>query len=246
MTLFDTPVQRTPGSKALVWKMTEGIGEGWAGIFAKIGDDMFYNIAQQLIEKSEQETICPASIDVFRAFKECKYSRLKVVWVLQDPYHQVIHGTRVADGIAMSCKNTGLLQPSLKLVYDEIGKTVNHERRFEQRHQRQPDLAFWANQGVLMLNTALTVGQGKPGSHTDIWKPFTTRLIRILGEDTSTIWIFSGAHAKGFSKLVKNGTKYFTLHPAAAAYRGGHWDSDDLFNNVNLLLNSRGQDKIMW
>lgn len=240
MTLFDTVTEkRSPNIEGLMKKMTEGIGEGWTEML-KGADGILYDIARQLYERIPTEVICPESIRVFRAFKECKFSNLRVVWVLQDPYHQVINGsTRVADGIAMSCSNTGNLQPTLRLVYDEIGRTTGDT-------DRNPDLRKWANQGILMLNTALTVAQAKPGSHTDIWRPFTQYLLRRLGDHKDLIWIFSGANAKSYANLVKQGTKYYTVHPAAAAYTGGHWRSEDLFNNVNYSLVTRGQDKIVW
>lgn len=240
MTLFDQPVKERNAVVAdLQRRMMEGIGDGWTDVL-KGADDILYNICHQLIQTSDGRTVCPASQDVFNAFKECKYSKIKVVFVLQDPYHQVINGGRVADGLAMSCSRTGILQPSLKLVYDEIDRTVGIDHR-------NPDLRHWANQGVLLMNTALTVRQGMPGSHTEMWRPFTQYFLRELsGRLPKMIYVFFGSSAKSFSTSVSAGTKYHLVHPAAAAYRGGQWDSDDVFNNINYVLGSRGVDQIIW
>ncbi len=247
MTLFDQPVkERNAVVQDLQRRMTEGIGDGWTDVL-KNADDILYSICDQLI-RSHNSTICPSSNEVFQAFRECKFSKLRVVFVLQDPYHQVvdyhdekgINQMRVADGLAMSCSHTNKLQPSLKLVYDEIERTVGHT-------DKRTDLRCWANQGVLLMNTALTVGRGVPGSHAEVWRGFTQYLLSELSKRLpKMIYVFFGSSAKSFSTFVSAGTKYHLVHPAAAAYRGGQWNSDDVFNNINYLLQSRKQDKIVW
>lgn len=246
MTLFDAPIKgRDKAVEAWLCRMTECIGEGWEDIF-KGADDILYGITEKLVA-IKGTTICPGHHDVFRAFTECKYSQLNVVFLLQDPYHQVINKMRVADGIAMSCRNTGILQPSLKLVYEEIERTVGVDSRIASRHHRSPDLVCWANQGILMLNTALTVTQGIPGSHADIWRDFTKYLLSTLSaRNPSLIWVLMGTEAKSFSPYITQGTKLYTSHPASAAYRGGRWDSGDVFNNINTILKGRGQQEIKW
>lgn len=238
MTLFDTDKARDTKVEALQRRMMEGIGDGWTDVLRN-ADDILYGISEQLLTK--KEVICPASGDVFNAFRECKFSNLKVVFVLQDPYHQVWPGgTRVADGLAMSCSKTGMIQPSLKLVYDEIERTVGYT-------ERNPDLRPWAHQGILLMNTALTVAQGRPDSHTELWLPFTQYILREMSRRfNNMLYVFFGAKAKSFSNFVTNGTKYTTIHPAAAAYRGGHWDSDGLFNNINKELHRKGLEEIRW
>lgn len=243
MTLFDELIPTADSfTKAIYDRMVGGIGEGWSAMFKGEGEKILMNICHQLGKRGvvDKEVICPTSTDVLRAFRECKYSNLKIVFILQDPYHQVINGQKIADGIAMSCSYTHVLQPSLRLVYDEIERTVGHVNR-------NPDLKCWANQGVLMLNTALTVKHASPGSHVEIWRPFTQYLLKELSNKTSqTIYVFCGANAKSFSHLVTRGVKYYTVHPAAAAYRGGMWDSEDLFNNINYVLKNRGLEQIKW
>lgn len=237
MTLFDEPVkERNAVAQLLQDRMLKGIGDGWSDVLSG-ADDILHGICTKLLQ--ERGVVCPAGGEVFNAFRECKYSVVKVVWVLQDPYHQVFGNTRVADGIAMSCSHTGILQPSLKLVYDEIERTVGST-------SRDPDLRCWANQGVLLMNTALTVRQAAPGSHTEIWRPFTQYLLRELGRRSSQlIYIFAGANARSFSTFA-TGTKFMVTHPASAAYRGGRWDCDDVFNSVNEQLVLRKHNKIEW
>lgn len=248
MTLFDQVVrEKHPAVQALADKMIQDVSEGWKDIFRGC-KDILYNIADELYRKIGSETVCPASGDVFNAFKYCKYNDLKVVWVLQDPYHQVVGLRRVADGIAMSCSNTGKLQPSLSLVYEEIERTVHvNDRNSDPYIGRNPDLRPWAHQGILMMNTALTVQQGNPGSHTQIWRPFTQYLLKELSlRSKNIIYIFAGANAKSFRTFVRGNTEFALTHPASAAYKGGRWDCDDVFNNVNKMLEFKGLTKIKW
>src|SRR6476620_904759 len=114
--------------------------------------------------------ICPDSGDTFRAFKECPFESLKVTMLLQDPYPWIKKGLKVADGIAMSCKYTGECQPSLQNFYEGIEGDI---AGLELGMYRNPDLTYLANQGVLFLNTALTVRYNDSGSHSGLWDKFT-------------------------------------------------------------------------
>ena len=119
--------------------------------------------------REDGKRFTPPLKQVFRAFEECPYDDLKVIFIGQDPYPQL----GVADGISFSCGNTNKVQPSLRYIFEEIERTVYQEFPSYQ----DPDLTRWSKQGILMLNTALTVEVGKIGSHYDIWKPFTAYLL---------------------------------------------------------------------
>ena len=183
--------------------------------------------------------ILPGSGTMFRCFKESPLSKTKVVFIAQDPYYQ----PGVADGLAFSCGKTRREQASLKLMFDELKRT------YDSNYQRDPDLIRWANQGVLLLNTALTVEADKPDSHTELWAPFIRMVIpRICEAIPDVIFVFVGGRAKAYQNFAKGPriTKYGVIHPAAAAHRGGQWDCDDVFNNINKTLAHLGKGEISW
>lgn len=99
-----------------------------------------------------------------------------------------------------------------------------------------------------MLNTALTTQAGKIGTHVDLWKPFIAFLLDMLAHyNSGIIYVFMGAKAKEWAKMVPaNNYKMFTIHPAAAAYRGGQWDSGNVFNQINKILKENHNTEITW
>jgi uracil-DNA glycosylase len=200
----------------------------------------FYSILEHLaMESKDGRRFTPVLKQLFRAFEECPYNELKVVIVGQDPYPQA----GVADGISFSCSNDGKVQKSLNYIFKEIENTV-----YPDGYTWDPDLKRWSNQGVLMLNTALTCEVGNIGAHVKLWKPFTLNLLDYLATyNTGLLYVFMGNKAKEFAKLIpQNNYKFFTMHPASAAYRGGKWDSGDLFNSVNKVLKENYNTQIKW
>jgi uracil-DNA glycosylase len=155
----------------------------------------------------------------------------------------------VADGIAFSCSHSedGKVQPSLKAIFKEVQETV-YAKSGEDWYSWDPDLTRWANQGILMLNTALTTEPGKIGVHYDLWKPFTEYLFNKLAEiNNGLIYVFMGNAAKGWAKgIPESNYQLFCYHPASACYSGGEWDSNDLFNRVNEILEGNNNKKIVW
>ena len=174
----------------------------------------------------------PRFKDVFNAFYECPYDDVKVVIVGQDPYPQL--GS--ADGLAFSCSKKGKAEKSLqyilKALEDEDGDV---------------DLKRWANQGVLLINTAFTVEINKIGSHYHIWKPFTEYLFENLNRHKkNTVFILMGKKAEEWQTLLPNCKILKCPHPASAAYRGGVWDSKNVFNDANSILENQGKTMINW
>lgn len=177
---------------------------------------------------------------VFRAFTECPYKDLKVVIVGQDPYPQI--GS--ADGIAFSCSRKDKVEKSLKYILTEVEATV-----YPDGMEWDQDLVRWSNQGVLMLNTALTCRIGKIGSHFDIWEPFMQYLFDTLDKHNSgTLYAFLGNEARKWSKNISaNNYRFFAPHPASAVYqKQSRWNSGNLFNNINAKLEDLyGADEII-
>lgn len=193
---------------------------------------------------NDDKRFTPPLKDVFRAFTECPLDKLRVVVVGQDPYPQL----GVADGIAFSCSKKDKKEASLRYIHKAIAKTVyNDEVDF---NSLSNDLSTWSNQGILMLNTALTCEVKKIGTHIDIWSPFIAYLFDMLNSrDQELIFVFLGKKAQGYEDLVDD-IRHFILkasHPASAAYnKQKEWDCSDVFNKVNGILESREWPKIVW
>jgi uracil-DNA glycosylase len=199
-------------------------------------------IIQKLIEdKEEGKRFVPALKDVFNAFEYCPYDKTRIIMIGQDPYPYI----GVPDGLAYSCSMTGKPQPSLQYMFKEIKKTVSND------YDGNPDLKRWADQGILLLNSALTVNERKPGSHYLLWRPFIVYLIDTIVFNMDmydTIFVFMGNKAKEYYDTVPdNFFKISCTHPASAAHAElENWDSGDLFNKINNRLKSLNKDTIVW
>ena len=216
---------------------------GWSAIlkpFIFSGD--FDNILIELVRLSnEGKRFTPPLKQVFRAFEECPYDELKVVIVGQDPYPRI----DVADGIAFSCGNTKELQPSLSYMLEEVNRTVykGHPGSLD------PDLTRWSNQGLLMLNTALTTTVGKIGEHYVIWKPLLAYLFDHLNcKQTGLVYIYMGKQAQEWADEINdNNYKFMVSHPASAAYaKQSRWDSDNVFVKTKEILERQFNFSIDW
>jgi uracil-DNA glycosylase len=192
--------------------------------------------------KNNDKIIYPLQENVFKAFKECPYDKLSVVILLQDPYHD---GS--ATGIAMGNETQSRISPSLRIVWNTILRTV-YKGGSTLDHEFDSTLISWANQGILLLNTALTVEQSKPLSHQKLWSYFTERvLIKLSSTNSGLIYCLWGKHAQSFSMYI-NGVSNTILtceHPVASAYKGVPWDCDN-FNTINALLKSSNNLTINW
>lgn len=207
-------------------KMFDKLGpSGWDRVFKSfIFSSEFDDILTKLYTLSQEDKrFTPPLKHVFRAFEECPLDKLQVVIVGQDPYPQL----GVADGIAFSCSNSEKEQPSLRFILDEVQKLYPF-------YDRPLDLSRWSKQGVLMLNTALTVEVNKIGSHYDIWKPFTAYLLDWLNSNKSNlVYLYMGKKAEEWSDLTDDSNiKFFVKHPASAAYNGSKWDSNGVFMKI--------------
>jgi uracil-DNA glycosylase len=113
---------------------------------------------------------------------------------------------------------------------------------------RNPDLRYLANQGVLLLNSAFTVEVNKPGTHYDIWKPFMNIVIDTINYNKSDIvFILLGKVAQQFEDMISD--KHLVLkasHPASAGYNKGVWNCDDVFNRANNYLKEKDKTTIQW
>ena len=210
--------------------------EGWKIVQDYIQSAAFDSVMLSLISQVENNNrFTPKFKDIFNAFIHCPYNKLKVVFVGQDPYPQL----DVADGISFSCSKTMKEQPSLRYIFDELEIQYPNSNR-------NPDLKRWSKQGVLMLNTALTVAIGKIGSHYDIWKPFASYLFNELNKRDDLVFVCLGKKAEQWENYMNNNHVIKVAHPASAAYKGGKWNSQNLFTEVNNYLDSIDKPLIVW
>ena len=207
---------------------------GWDRMLSPYVNGLSFDYIMNKLRDSVEQGLrfTPKFKDVFNGFYECPYDDLKVVIVGQDPYPQL----GVADGIAFSCSIKGKAEKSLqyilKALEDEDGSV---------------DLRRWSNQGVLLINTAFTCEVNKIGSHYGIWKSFTEHVFENINRhNPDTVFILMGKKAEAWQTLLPNCKIIKCSHPASAAYRGGEWDCNDVFNKTNTMLIKQDKTCINW
>lgn len=184
--------------------------------------------------------IYPPQINVFEAFKACPYEKLAVVILVQDPYHDG-SATGLATANSLEQKT---LSSSLRIIKDTVSRTIYKGDKFD----FDPTLLKWAKQGVLMLNTALTVESGHPLSHTNLWRQFTLLLLSRLSEyQSGLIYCLWGKNASLYLPLINQDSNLIlqATHPVYASYRGMTWDCDH-FIKINNHLKKINNYTITW
>lgn len=189
---------------------------------------------------SQNSTIYPPKELIFNAFNLCKPSNLKVIIIGQDPYHNAGE----AMGLAFSVPNNIKTPPSLKNIFKELFDDLDCDIFTS----RSSNLTSWANQGVLLLNTALTVEQNRPASHSKIgWQIFTAGVIRTINAKFDhCVFMLWGNHAKNLAPLIdpKHHMILKAAHPSPLA-RGAFFGSRH-FSQCNAYLLAHGKSQINW
>jgi len=190
-------------------------------------------------EKSKNKIIHPAEKDIFSALLYTPFEQVKVVLLGQDPYH----GFGQAHGLCFSVQDGVKIPPSLRNIYKELHQDIGKEI------PTNGNLTHWAKQGILMLNTTLTVEENKPMSHANMgWEKFTNAIIRKISEQKKGIlFLLWGKHAQSKIPLIDT-TKYIILqaaHPSPlSAYQG--FFGCKHFSKTNRYLQQQGQDPIVF
>lgn len=200
-------------------------------------------ILSKLELEYKTKLICPMQRDVFKAFKLCSYDELKVVMVGQDPYPQKGVATGILFGNKKETRNENL-SPSLQV----IRKTIIDLENSDNCITFDPTLENWAKQGILMLNSALTVEMNKVGSHTMLWRPFISDLLQKLSNSrTGIIYVLFGRQAQTFKPYINKqfNTVLEEKHPAYFA-RTGEKMPDTIFKEVNELIRNKYKIPIIW
>lgn len=201
--------------------------------------DYYQRMRRFLIEEYRTKTIYPDMYDIFNALHLTPYKDVKVVILGQDPYH----GPNQAHGLSFSVKPGVKIPPSLKNIYkelqDDLGCYIpNHG-----------SLTKWAKEGVLLLNTSLTVRARQPNSHSNIgWEIFTDHIIELLNERKDPIvFILWGNNAIRKKALITNPWHYIITspHPSPFSANRGFFGSKP-FSKTNKFLESIGKKPIDW
>ena len=190
-------------------------------------------------EKKNGKQIFPATKDYFRAMDLTPFKNVKVVILGQDPYH----GVGQAHGLSFSVKKNITIPPSLKNIYKELHSDLGI------LPAKHGFLEAWAKQGVLLLNSVLTVERGKAGSHQGVgWEQFTDKIIQYLdAEKNNVVFILWGSYAQKKGSII-NRKKHFVIsssHPSPlSAYR--NFFGNRPFSKVNKFLQKKGEKAINW
>ena len=200
----------------------------------------FQELLHRVARAREQTTVYPPAADVFNALKLTAPEQVKVVILGQDPYH----GPGQAHGLSFSVPDGVKLPPSLRNILKAI--QVDYP---EQPQPANGDLTRWAKQGVLLLNTVLTVQAGNAHSHANWgWETFTDRVIeRLAAEQQGIVFLLWGAHAQKKARLI-DGDRHCvlkTVHPSPLSAHRGFFDAHH-FRKANDYLVSIGREPIRW
>ena len=216
------------------------ISNDWEPILNhEFNQEYMKELFKQLHKEYDSEVVYPPKNEVFRAFQLTPYSETKVVILGQDPYH----GPHQANGLSFSVEEGTKFPPSLRNIFNELVEDIKCE------YPSSGDLSSWAKQGVLLLNTTLTVKESQPMSHTGMgWERFTDVVLsEINKKSTPVVFILWGKHAQSKKKLIDQ-SKHFVIesaHPSPLSARRGFVGSHP-FSKTNTFLISKGLTPINW
>jgi len=216
------------------------IGNDWDGLLKDyFASEQYQTLRQFLAQEYRTHTVYPNMYDIFNALKYTAYRDVKVVILGQDPYH----GPGQAHGLCFSVKQGVEPPPSLKNIFSELEKDVGIPT------PKHGELTCWARQGVLLLNTVLTVREHQPNSHKGHgWEAFTDRVIELLDQkQTPIVFLLWGANARNKAKIVTNPIhiKLEAPHPSPLSAYNGFFGCRH-FSKTNDWLVRTGQTPIDW
>lgn len=211
----------------------------WSDVFHKITTEHDFTEMHNFLENEyTTKIVYPDRENIYQAFDLTPFEKVKVVILGQDPYH----GPNQAHGLAFSVQPNAKFPPSLRNMYKELEDDIGCVRK-------SPHLQDWAREGVLLLNTVLTVRQGEAHSHRDIgWETFTDEVIKTVSENLSNVvFILWGKPAQQKTKLIDTAKHHIikSPHPSPlSAYRG--FFGSKPYSLTNAYLQKNGIEPINW
>jgi uracil-DNA glycosylase len=212
----------------------------WSALLQReIGSQRHIELQRFIAHERLESTVFPPAQDVYAALDLTSFESTKVVILGQDPYH----GNGQAHGLSFSVRSNTPIPPSLRNIFKELFTDVAIQR------EQNGDLTGWARQGVLLLNTTLTVREGEPGSHQERgWQHITDTVISALNEKpTRVVFVLWGAHARAKKTLITQ-THHVVIesaHPSPLSAHRGFFGSKP-FSQINSALEGAGLSPINW
>ncbi|MBE6827871.1 MAG: uracil-DNA glycosylase [Ruminococcaceae bacterium] len=217
------------------------IGNDWDEILKGEFDKPYYKKLRAFLKNEYMtRTVFPSMYDIFNALKYTSFEDTRVCIIGQDPYHEVGQ----AHGLCFSVKEGVMPPPSLQNIFKEIKADTGIENDMS-----YGELTSWAKQGVLLLNTVLTVRQGQANSHKGMgWEIFTDRVISELNKkQTPVVFLLWGANARNKAQIIDNPihVKLCCAHPSPLSAYNGFFGCRH-FSRTNEILIQSGQKPIDW
>ena len=222
--------------------MSVKINESWKKLLDSEFNSEYFKSLITFVKEDYSKTTCyPKGSQIFNAFDFCPIDNLKVVIIGQDPYH----GADQANGLCFSVNKGIPHPPSLINILKEIEVDLGFKFK-----KNNGDLSKWAEQGVMLLNSTLTVRDNLAGSHQNKgWEIFTDKVIELISNETNnTVFLLWGSFAKQKKKLIdmKKHKVLESGHPSPLSANRGYWFGNKHFSECNDYLNSIGKSKIDW
>jgi uracil-DNA glycosylase len=224
-------------------ELSRFFSESWYRVLKSyVESDDFADVGRQIALERKSKTVYPERKDdtLFKVFRVVPFESVKVVVLGQDPYAEGSY-----DGLAFSNREERVNpSPSLRNILKEVENDVYNGFKLNQ----SISLYRWAEQGVLLLNTAHTVVQGSPGSHLSLWRDFTTKVVESINMGLNdVIWLLWGSHAHQYDKLITNRSHVIikTGHPSPLN-TSNPFKNCKCFSKCNEELAKKGQETIIW
>ncbi len=216
------------------------IGNSWDQYLEKeFQKPYFQELLNFVTEEYKTKIIYPPKNEIFNAFRYTPYEDVKVVILGQDPYH----GEGQAQGLSFSVRDTVAKPPSLQNIFKEL------EGDLQIPFPKHNSLIAWTRQGVMLLNSVLTVEKDKAASHKDKgWEQFTDEVIRILNEkEEPIVFLLWGSYARAKKSLITHSRHYIleSAHPSPFSAYHGFFGSHP-FSKTNTFLKEHGKPPIDW
>ena len=216
------------------------IGNEWDALLAdEIQKDYYKKLRAFLINEYTTRRIYPPMEDIFNALRHTTYSDVRAVILGQDPYH----GPGQAHGMCFSVKKGTPPPPSLQNIFKEMKSDLGIDP------PAHGELTSWADNGVLLLNTVLTVREGQANSHRGMgWEQFTDRIIQLLNQrEKPMVFLLWGGNARSKARLITNPNQLVLqcAHPSPLSAYNGFFGCRH-FSKANEFLTSHGMEPINW
>ncbi|WP_305952552.1 uracil-DNA glycosylase [Emticicia oligotrophica] len=217
------------------------IEESWKIRLKNEFEKAYFENLINFVKDAYRSTVCyPPGGLIFNAFDKCPFDKTRVVILGQDPYH----GPRQANGLSFSVNDGVTFPPSLINIFKELNEDLGVP------FPKSGNLERWAEQGVLLLNSTLTVQASSAGSHQNKgWEQFTDAVIKCINDEKEgVVFLLWGKYAQDKGKIIDT-KKHFVLkskHPSPMSANFGGWFGNKHFSQTNNYLRSRGVAEIEW